>query len=62
MILKEVNKTKLVHKLHSNIDDTNNFGMWQCEVLDVLYQQELDLTLEEKSDKIDDKKWIKINR
>ena len=26
-------------------DGTNNFGMWQCEVLDVLCQQELDIAL-----------------
>ena len=43
-------------------DGTNNFGMWQCEVLDVLCQQELDVTLKEKSDMMDDKEWIKINR
>ena len=43
-------------------DGTNNFGMWQCAVLDVLCQQELDVALEEKSDVIDDKEWIKINR
>ncbi|KAH9802500.1 hypothetical protein KPL71_001412 [Citrus sinensis] len=43
-------------------DGTNNFGMWQCEVLDVLYQQELDVALEEKPDMMDDKEWIKINR
>ncbi|KAK9229524.1 hypothetical protein WN944_022487 [Citrus x changshan-huyou] len=36
-------------------DGTNNFGMWQYEVLDVLCQQELDITLEEKPDKMDDK-------
>ena len=28
-------------------DGMNNFGMWQCEVMDVLVQQELDITLEE---------------
>lgn len=27
-------------------DGTNNFGMWQCEIMDVLIQQELDITLE----------------
>ena len=43
-------------------DGTNNFGMWQCEVLDVLCQQELDVALEEKPDVMDDKEWIKINR
>jgi hypothetical protein len=26
-------------------DGQNNFGMWQCEVMDVLAQQELDVTL-----------------
>ena len=26
-------------------DGTNNFGMWQCEVMDVLVQQELDIAL-----------------
>ena len=29
-------------------DGTNNFGKWQCEVMDVLVQQELDITLEDK--------------
>ena len=43
-------------------DGTNNFGMWQCEVLHVLCQQELDVALEEKPDMMDDKEWIKINR
>ena len=28
-------------------DGTNNFGMWQYEVQDVLFQQELDVALEE---------------
>ena len=28
-------------------DGTNNFGMWQSEVQDVLFQQELDAALEE---------------
>ncbi|KAH9698452.1 Integrase catalytic domain-containing protein [Citrus sinensis] len=41
---------------------TNNFGMWQCEVLDVLCQQELDVALEEKPDVMDDSEWIQINR
>ena len=43
-------------------DGIDNFGMWQYDVLDVLCQQELDLTLEEKPDKMDDKEWIKINK
>ena len=36
-------------------DGTNNFSMWQCEIMDVLIQQELDIALE-------DKYWDKINR
>ena len=26
-------------------DGTNNFGIWQCEVMDILIQQELDIAL-----------------
>ncbi|KAM2859524.1 hypothetical protein COP2_024947 [Malus domestica] len=40
---------------------SNNFGMWQCEVMDVLYQQELDMVLEDKPEDIDDKQWTRIN-
>ena len=29
-------------------DGCNNFSMWQCEVLDILYQQELEDALEDK--------------
>lgn len=43
-------------------DGINNFDMWQCEMLDALYQQEIELILEEKPDKMEDKEWIKINR
>ncbi|KAM1225757.1 hypothetical protein ACFX13_045186 [Malus domestica] len=39
----------------------NNFGMWQCEVMDVLYQQELDMVLEDKPEDIDDKQWTRNN-
>ena len=46
----------------AKFDCTNNFGMWQCEVLDVLCQQDLELALEETPDKMDDNEWIKINR
>lgn len=35
--------------------------MWQCEMLDALYQQEIELILEEKPDKMEDKEWIKID-
>ncbi|KAG8484084.1 hypothetical protein CXB51_023049 [Gossypium anomalum] len=41
---------------------TNNFGMWQYKILDALCQQELDIALEEKPNKMDDKEWAKINR
>ena len=43
-------------------DGMNNFGMWQCEVMDVLVQQELDITLEDKPEGMSDKDWEKINR
>lgn len=43
-------------------DGTNNFGMWQCEVMDVLIQQELDITLEEKSEDMTERDWDKLNR
>ena len=43
-------------------DGMNNFGMWQCEVMDVLVQQELDITLEDKAEGMSDKDWEKINR
>ena len=36
-------------------DGMNNFGMWQCEVMDVLVQQELDITLEDKPERMLDK-------
>uniref|UniRef100_A0A5B7BZJ7 Putative copia LTR rider n=1 Tax=Davidia involucrata TaxID=16924 RepID=A0A5B7BZJ7_DAVIN len=45
-------------------DGSGNFCMWQCEVMDVLFQQELDITLdlEGKPDDISEKDWIKMNR
>jgi hypothetical protein len=43
-------------------DGTNNFGMWQCEVMDVLVQQELDIALEDKLEEMSTKDWEKINR
>ena len=43
-------------------DGTYNFGMRQYEVLDILCQQELDITFKEKPKKIDDKELIKIKR
>ncbi|KAJ1421509.1 hypothetical protein SESBI_13730 [Sesbania bispinosa] len=42
---------------------TGHFGMWQSEVQDVLFQQELDIAIvEEKPQDIDEKEWKKINR
>ncbi|KAF3950225.1 hypothetical protein CMV_023988 [Castanea mollissima] len=43
-------------------DGMNSFGMWQCEVMDVLVQQELDITLEDKIEGMSDKDWENINR
>jgi hypothetical protein len=43
-------------------DGTKNFGMWQCEVMDVLFQQELDIALEDKPEEMSFKDWEKINR
>ena len=43
-------------------DGMNNFGKWQCEVMDALVQQELDITLEDKFEGMPDKDWEKINR
>jgi hypothetical protein len=43
-------------------DEKNNFGMWQCEVLDVLAQQELDVTLEDKSEEMSEADWRKLIR
>ena len=37
-------------------DSHNNFGTWQCEVLDILYQQELEDALKDvKPKKLEDK-------
>ena len=37
-------------------DGANNFGMWQCVVQDVLFQQELDAALEEnRTEGLDEK-------
>ena len=43
-------------------DGMKNFGMWQCKVMDVLVQQKLDITLEDKPERMLDKDWEKINR
>ncbi|KAM2738157.1 hypothetical protein EV2_032395 [Malus domestica] len=43
-------------------DGTNNFGMWQCEVKDVLAQLDLDLTLEGKLEDMEEVEWNMLNR
>ena len=44
-------------------DGRNNFGLWQSEVMDGLYQQDLDIALEEnKPQDIDQKDWERQNR
>ena len=44
-------------------DGTGHFGMSQEEVLDSLFQQGLDIAIEEKKpEDIDDKDWSTINR
>ncbi|KAM5552956.1 hypothetical protein ABKV19_025277 [Rosa sericea] len=43
-------------------DGTNNFGMWQCEMMDVLCQQELDIALEDKPEDMNEKEWKQINK
>ena len=36
--------------------------MWQCKITNVLVQQELDITLEDKPEGMLDKDWEKIYR
>ena len=44
-------------------DGTGHFGMWQGEVLDALFQQGLDIAIEDKKpDDVDEKEWKTINR
>jgi hypothetical protein len=43
------------------LDGTNNFDMWQCEIMDVLVQLELDIALDDKPAKFSDKDWEKIS-
>ena len=65
----ETSGSRSSRKINSNTkfeiekyDDTNNFGMWQNEVMDILFQEELDITLEEKPEEIFEKEWVKMNR
>ena len=41
---------------------TNSFGMWQCEMMDVLVQQGLDFVLEDKPSKMEEMEWVKLNK
>ena len=44
-------------------DGTNNFGMWPCEMQNILFQQELDVALEEnRPEDVDEKDLTRINR
>jgi len=45
-------------------DETNNFGLWKCKVLDALNAQNLKdaLELKEKPTEMNKKVWKKINR
>nr|TKS11203.1 hypothetical protein D5086_0000074780 [Populus alba] len=43
-------------------DGKGNFGMWKCEVMDMLVQMNLDFTLEDKPKDLDEKSWERINR
>ena len=45
-------------------NNTNNFGMWRCEVMDALMTSNLEdsLCLKEKSKETSEKDWDKINQ
>ncbi|PWA46667.1 hypothetical protein CTI12_AA506370 [Artemisia annua] len=44
-------------------DGTCHFGMWQCEVLDALFQQGLDIAVEEsKPEDVEERNSLTINR
>ncbi|KAG8502566.1 hypothetical protein CXB51_001088 [Gossypium anomalum] len=44
-------------------DGTSHFGMWQSEVLDALFQQGLDIAIDEKKpDDVQEKDWKAINQ
>ncbi|GJX11015.1 hypothetical protein Tco_0200874 [Tanacetum coccineum] len=45
------------------IDGTGHFGIWQSEVLDALFQQGLDIAVEEsKPEDVEERNWLTINR
>ncbi|PWA44734.1 hypothetical protein CTI12_AA523970 [Artemisia annua] len=44
-------------------DGTGHFGMWQSEVLDALFQQGLDIAIEEsKPEDVEERNWLTINQ
>ncbi|GJX64357.1 hypothetical protein Tco_0298700, partial [Tanacetum coccineum] len=44
-------------------DGTGHFGMWKSEVLDALFQQDLDIAIEESKPKdVEERNWLTINR
>ncbi|PWA85384.1 Retrovirus-related Pol polyprotein from transposon TNT 1-94 [Artemisia annua] len=44
-------------------DGTGHYGMWQSEVLDALFQQGLDIAIEESKPKdVEERNWLTINR
>ncbi|KAI9169132.1 hypothetical protein LWI28_007491 [Acer negundo] len=43
-------------------DGTNNFGMWQCEVLDLLFREGSNIALSSKLKDISDEDWNYVNR
>uniref|UniRef100_A0A5B6Z910 Putative Ty-1 copia retrotransposon n=1 Tax=Davidia involucrata TaxID=16924 RepID=A0A5B6Z910_DAVIN len=43
-------------------DGTNNFGMWQCEVLDLLFRKGSHIALDAKPKDISNEDWNFINR
>ncbi|MDV3200596.1 MAG: hypothetical protein Q8875_03110 [Pigeon pea little leaf phytoplasma] len=56
----QLSKIKLAVEI---FDGTGHFGIWQGKVLDSLFQQGLDIAIEEKKpDNIDEKDWSTINR
>ncbi|GKA88616.1 retrovirus-related pol polyprotein from transposon TNT 1-94 [Tanacetum coccineum] len=44
-------------------DGTGHFGVWQSEVLDTLFQQGIDIAVEEsKPEDVEERNWLTINR
>ena len=46
------------------IDDTNNFGLWRCEVMNAMNVQNLKniLELQERPTKVEENVWNKMNQ